>query len=204
MLFPAICLGCGTEGQGYACESCVNRLEPSFSVVGGAELLTLGEYEGLLSRCISQVKNQGRKSLAEELGRHSASFLKRRWHSRPITSVLPLASSRQGRRFRGFSLPLILAKSIGRECGWALLEQEQAALFPQQERSSQGLDLAGRLRRAEPSVASKDSVQPRGSLLLVDDVVTSGSTMLAAVETAYRLGWKPVQCFALAAVSGDW
>ncbi len=164
--------------------------------------MTLGGYEGLLARAIGEVKNHGRRSLAQELGRHSAQFLKARWGDRSIKGVMPLASSLQGKRYRGFSLPQILARTVSKECGWPLIGPEQSRHFPQQAQSSQGLDLAGRLRRAVPSEPAPEV--PRnagGSILLIDDVVTSGSTMMAAVETAFRLGWSPVQCFALAAVN---
>lgn len=198
-LFPALCVGCKTEGSLYLCQACREELEPTRSLLAGAELCTLGRYDATMTSCLSAVKQQGRKALGGELAALAAAKVHALWGSGTPRTVYSVRPSRAGQRFRGFSLPQMMERAVLEATGWHALPPELWGRFPGQTSTSRGLGLAQRLARGGPSLRQAPSeVAHRGPLLILDDVVTTGATLAAAVETARALGFEPISCFALA------
>lgn len=202
LLFPPQCVGCHQPGQLF-CAACAASLAPQQSVVLDCELWALGAYEGVLSRALSAVKHRGQTALASHLAERLAQDCARRWESAPPQRVLGLPSSRSGRRYRGFSLPSLLQEAVVRRTGWSPLESELAACFLAAPSSSRGLGLQQRLARAASSGLGELEGSGQGRLLLLDDVVTTGTTMAQAIRTARALGFDPVCCGAVALASAQ-
>lgn len=193
-------MGCRSEGGRSICPECLEGFQSSKSVVADSVLLTLGSYEGLLQRCLSQVKNQGQRALAEELVEYSVAKIKAEWSREPVRGVLGVPSSKQGRRFRGFSFPDLLEAAIAKAMGWPALSADCKAHYPETAKSSRGLSLEERLANIwESSRSAGPQGKPLGTLLVVDDVVTSGATMTRITALAREQGWDPILCFAIAA-----
>jgi predicted amidophosphoribosyltransferase len=198
-LFPAACLGCQRRGELYLCADCRASLRPSLSLVLGAELLALGSYEGPLQACLTAVKQQGHKAVAAELALMAAQGVEQRWGRGHPAKVYSIRPSRSGQRFRGFSLPLIMERAVRERTGWVALEAALAGRFPDSKVSSQGLNLEQRLERQQRPAATPEPLSiGQGPLLILDDVVTSGATLGAAVAVARALGFEPITCCALA------
>ncbi len=198
-LFPAACLGCGVSSGEYLCSACRSSFHPSHGLLLQAELRTLGSYEGVLAEAIGAVKHKGHKALGRELARLAALAVGRRWGSNERHSVYPLRASRSGQRYRGFSLPGMMEEAVLETTGWSALDGETARRFPDSAVSSHGLNLEQRLERQFPNRPFQTQEnREAGPILLLDDVVTSGATMGAAVSRARELGFGPVRCFALA------
>ena len=166
----------------------------------GSELLTLGSYEGVLQACLTAVKQQGHKALGIELAQLAALRVEERWGKGPANRVYSIRPSRSGQRYRGFSLPLMIEQAVLARTGWPALEESLIGHFPDSKTSSQGLNLEQRLERQHRPLAppSAQLGQGKGPLLILDDVVTTGATLGAAVITARELGFEPVNCCALA------
>ena len=168
-------------------------------MVGGTELFSLGCYEGLLRDAVTTTKFRGHRAVGLELARFAAESiepLRLRFEDPPCVFAVP--GSKVGQKKRGFSLPAMVADEICRKTGWHHLDKNIVKVFPLAEKSSQGLDIHHRWSRHQSILESLSVPLTRRGLLIVDDVVTTGATISANVETARNLGFETVVCFALA------
>lgn len=145
------------------------------------------------------MKNRGHKALAQDLSDAAARLLcPVLAESHTIEAVFAVPPSVQGRRFRGFSLPQMMESAILRETGWSVLDPKLRRAYRGAVKSSKNLSRSQRLSRRDSVVDSSGESENRGTLLLVDDVVTTGATLARCVERARLQGFSKVICFALA------
>jgi ComF family protein len=153
-----------------------------------------GAYEGVLRDLIHIYKYAGVKTLARPLGAFLSLALPRDERFDMVAPV-PLHWMRHLRR--GFNQSHLLAREIGRRCG---IPVRQALRRVRSTRSQAGLS---NTRRRE-NVTS--AFQPRGlrlsglRVLLVDDVMTTGSTAAACATALKRAGAAKVSLLTVARV----
>ena len=142
-------------------------------VGGGLELpglVALGYYRGTLARAVRAYKYDGVRRLAPLLAAALACLVRRRgWRPRLVAHA-PLHRSR--RRSRGFDQAALLARevAVALDLPWRpLLERSRAT--PQQAR------LGASARRRNVQAAFRATAPVGGSVLLVDDVFTTGATL---------------------------
>lgn len=168
--------------------------------MGECTLWTLGEYQGLLKKCITSVKDRGQQAVAEELALLAAETLAEKCPQiTRLQSSMAVPSSRQGQRFRGFSLAQKVEEEIRKRFELNELPHSLRLQYRSSQKTSRGLGREGRLSKALEKPEQGDGKE-RGSLLLVDDVVTTGGTMIRAIEQAKAQGFSEICCFALAGV----
>jgi ComF family protein len=182
------------------CGSC--RLdEPEFDVAR-----SYGLYTGNLRKAILQLKFHGREFLANRLGEFLAQAFKAL--SEPdsaIVAPVPLHASR--RRQRGFNQAELLARGLvrwlrrkerfeGLQFVADLLRRTRATL-PQV-----GLSVSARRQNVSGvfSVARPERVRNR-TIVLVDDVMTTGATLSACAAALKRAGASRVLALSLARAS---
>jgi ComF family protein len=164
----------GTVGPYVEIEpGCVNCRDASFAFDG---VVRLGPYEGLLRETILRLKNLHGEGLAERLGQlsgeHSADEL-RALKADVIVSV-PLHWRR--RLARGYNQSEALARGLGRVLGipvrssWLRRARATPAQAAQTGRLARQENLRGAFRAGRGLSAAGKTV------LLVDDVMTTGST----------------------------
>jgi len=162
-------------------------------------LWSLGPYEGLLKQCITTVKARGHKALAVELAEFAAERAYAELKDQgPINAIFAVPASQQGQRFRGFSLPQIMETKLAEKSGWPSLEQKLRRVYRSSTKNSQGLTKGDRLQRNQAMLTDVDKRANLGTLLLLDDVVTTGATLGRCVAQATMQGFENVVCFALA------
>ncbi len=199
-LLPRRCPGCQGQLGGSAglCPECLGELRPQlqrFSVLrAGSEpgLLVLGPYQGVLGRSVRALKYGGSRELAGVLGMRLAEGVPARWQVRAVCAV-PLHAARLQQR--GFNQAELLGRAVAARLGVPYLELlsreratgRQATRRAEERRTS----LAGAFRgRPLPMLG--------GAVLLLDDVTTSGATLLACAQALDEAGVGPVYFAAVA------
>ncbi|MGO2658755.1 ComF family protein [Mycetocola reblochoni] len=170
-----------------ACVATTARL-PAARVVAGRELRAAAVYEGAVRRVVLEAKTRGVTAPLAPAGRLWAPVLAATVRRVAASGTVPLVVAipeRRGLGSRGFSVPELLLRGAG--CAvtpvlrWSRSTADQIGLGRAQR--ARNLDGAfGVRRRGVPS--------PEGrSVILVDDVVTTGATLRAGVAALERHGW---------------
>lgn len=200
-LLPRRCPGCQSQLGGSAglCPACLGALRPQlqrFSVLrAGSEpgLLVLGPYQGVLGRSVRALKYGGSRELAGVLGARLAEGVPAGWQVGAICAV-PLHAARL--RERGFNQAELLGRAVAARLGVPYLE------LLSRERAT-GRQATRRAGERRTSLAGAFRARPlpmtvTGSVLLLDDVTTSGATLLACSQALDEAGVGPVYFAAVA------
>lgn len=94
-----------------------------------------------------------------------------------LEALVPVPLHRARLRERGFNQSALLAHSLSDRLGIPVVD---ALVRPRPTRSQVGLGRAARQRNVEAAFAAAGGFRPRGAVGLVDDVATSGATLVAA------------------------
>ena len=192
VLVPPRCAGCGGSGSWY-CVACRDGSDPLTRKVGALALTATGAHEGPLREAIHRLKYGNERGLASELGAllaaHIAADLARGVRIDAIVPV-PLHPSRE--RERGYDQARALAAVAASATGLPLraplhrLRSGPAqATLGQRERQTN-------VRGAFAGVAGA----LRGlHVALIDDVVTTGATLLDAAAAARACGARAVRAY---------
>lgn len=159
-----------------------------------------GEYSGKLKAAIAAMKYENRPQLAKPLGQ----WLGRAWQNsfpgkRDRPTVVPIPMHLQKRRERGFDQAELLARSFCQMTGFPL---EKRGL--QRMRQTQALfNLSPEERQQEVADAFEVGAgfrrrQPSGTVLLLDDIYTTGATAKAAATALKRRGIRVLGVAAIA------
>jgi len=183
------CPRCGTPLQdpADACLSCIRSSPPQRATV------IWGEHDGVLRTAILALKHHRRDDLAEPLGfRLAAAVASTSWA--PSIDVVCSVPSHPLRRFRRpWAAAELLARAVGRRLDKPVVTLlHRHGLYRQAGNS--------RARRLElPRRSFSASRRACGlTILLVDDVTTTGSTIIRATEALVRAGAEAVYCAVLA------
>jgi ComF family protein len=190
LLFPKRCLGCGVEGT-YCCARCANVIEPRYEprlTLPGCELdclLAACVYKerSLVARLIHQYKYRFSEELAEFFVTYLAPLLQKYFEPHHIILVpVPLHPKRQ--RFRGFNQAELLCTTLSEQYDYqwvsALKRVRHTRPQAQLTRSERLANLNGAFRVIE-------NVEHL-SIVLVDDVATTGATLHACARALREAG----------------
>lgn len=210
-LLPPVCCLCGAAGQQPSldlCEVCATLLPVTG---GGAEsmpalagdtpvrTLFLFKYAYPVDHFIRAVKFRGERVFARVLGELLAREHRARGWELPDRIVpMPLHAARL--RERGFNQALEIARFAAASLGARVDAQSLVRTSPTREQS--GLSLAAR-RKNVRGAFQVTAPLPRGRIALLDDVVTSGSTALAAIEALKAGGAAAIELWAIAKVERE-
>jgi ComF family protein len=157
----------------------------------------VGLFDDPLRLAIHALKYERRERVAEPL----SELLVHAWRSERdlhgTVAVLPLPIHRKREGERGFNQSALLARGFARRSGLPLLEG--VLTRPHYRRPQVGLGAAQRRANVEGvfGVESPEEVRDK-TLLLIDDVVTTGATCDAAARTLLDSGAAEVLVLALA------
>ena len=214
LLFPSQCLGCGTFGS-YLCSSCEKaspRLSPPYCLICAKPIPSgtqCGEcsstsppidgirapylMEGAIREAIHALKYRNHRAAAPTLGGLLANWIETTHVSGDILVPVPLHKRRI--RERGYNQSALLAKEVGNRTGLAI--SEDVVIRTRNAPPQISLSYVERIRNVEGSFECMGSVREQ-KIILVDDVVTTGSTMSACASALKAGGAKTVWSVALA------
>ena len=189
LLFPAQCAGCRSIGRAL-CDRCAPRSEPTERITQLLRVRALAEYDGAFRRAIRGLKD-GRRDVAEELGSRLARFVP---HD---ATFVPVPTTAARRRVRGLDgVELIAQVAAERTNGTVLSALRCIGRDPQRGRTR-----AERLVARDRFVTASAIVDGM-TLVLVDDVCTTGTTLDDCARVLRAAGAHVTQAFVVAVANG--
>ncbi len=186
-LVPPFCERCGLPAPAIEGE-CGRCLSGHTSFDFGRSALTLTED---LRRTIHEFKYNDRVSLARPLGRALAACREREPFTAGLVIPVPLFARRE--RERGYNQTVLLASRLS-------LPTAAGIVGRRRDTSSQtGLTRAERLRNVKGAFESRSPL--RGTVLIVDDVMTTGATVNQLAQVLKRAGASRVEVLTLTRVA---
>ncbi len=174
-LLPHSCTGCGRPGE-VLCAACLRaiRSAPAVPAVSPSPVV-LGAFAGPLRRAVHALKYRGAVAVARVL---VAELVARRGPLLQADAVTWVPAAAGRRRRRGYDQSHLLAGALAARLHVPTVSC--LARAPDRGRGPQAGRAAGaRCLPAHTFLLSRSP--PRGRLLLVDDVVTTGATLRAAL-----------------------
>lgn len=194
-LFPIRCVGCQVPGQGRLCERCCPRsiasVKGNFSPI--RRIFTASAYAGTLSQILVRGKGRPDRALMILLGQALARAAQPSLGTNNYTAVVPAPSPWTRRLKRGFSPASVLGIAVAARLGLPLVHGLSIAPGPRQAT----LEASVRIRNLRTRIRARQSCV--GRVLLVDDVLTTGSTSRVCAVELLGAGAAQVDCLTLCA-----
>lgn len=212
ILLPRFCVGCGREGL-YICKDCEVFLSevdpilgsPTSQISGNQEvglpnIISVWEYEGVIEKAILKIKYEGQYHIIDELVEKALERIDLKLPDDAVITFVPMYKKRQ--RERGFNQAELIAQKLGSVHSrrvHRLLEKirdnkSQVGLGPREREEN----VKGVFGLAVPGTAKLGSTRYRQTVLLVDDVYTTGATINECIKVLRKNGVKNVWTFTLA------
>lgn len=187
LVLPRGCVGC----DGPAGPICARCLPSPPALPAGGAVWAAAAYDGALRTALLAYKERGRRDLAAPLGallgRAARAALAERGPPAAGGVVLvPVPSARAAAAARGGDHVLRLARYAAADCGVRLVRG--ALTLTRAVRDSAGLNPAERGSNMAGAIAARPA--PAGlAAIIVDDIVTTGSTLREARRALLSAGW---------------
>lgn len=215
LLFPPSCAGCGKPGARW-CEDCQKALipipYPICDICGNPQkndgicltclisrprfysLRSWAVFEGPLRGALHRLKYRKDIGLGDALSTHLVHFMKSlNW---AVDLVIPVPLSNKRFKERGYNQIAIVAHPLSPQMG---LMYSSKVLFRKKHTHSQvGLSAIERKKNVEGAFWADSKLITGKSILLMDDVATTGSTIAAAASALVDSGASRVYALTLA------
>lgn len=219
-LFPKACLGCKTNGP-YLCPTCLGRVRqlPSHCFVCGRTIdgfrlhqkcrfglplqgIVVGwKYSGVIRAAISAIKFKFVADACCELSYAFTLYLDSCPISFPSDSVLvPIPLNVRRMNVRGFNQTEIIGSYVARHMRW----QYNDSLLVRRRNTPHQVGLGRQERSAnvrgcfDVDFKAASSIAKSRTVIIFDDVVTTGATIGEAAEVLKRCGFKTIWGLAMA------
>lgn len=227
LLFPKKCVGCGKNGS-YWCERCVFIAKLHFpqvcpvcerNAIDGRKhkycqkpftpdgLTSLWVYEGAPRKLVQKIKYKFVYDAAKDLILPALKILKENHIFKEKDFILvPIPLFWTRKNWRGFNQAEELGKMIALGMGWRIEKllqrrekgQSQVGLSEKDRRKNVENIFAINNNNNNNALDTPGTLNSLKTLVLFDDVWTTGSTMLEATRVLKKAGFKKVWCLTLA------
>ena len=217
LLAPKQCLNCQEAAEASLCEHCLGALEPiagrGCRICGNPKVhrqasecdwcnrlghlpqhcCTLYAYRKVGRELYQRLKFQGYWRLAQPLFDERPAEFFRAVPFLDYDCLVPIPESLSRKWTRHFNPAAMIAEHISRRCGLPVSTRLRLRAF---SRHQVGLDYQQRRKNARGRFKVIGR-RPLGSVILVDDVMTTGATLEAATQSLRRAGASRVAWFTL-------
>lgn len=195
IFFPVMCLECRRKGE-YICKSCLDKVPIGGWYNGNYSIF---RYKGVIRKAIISLKYKFAYDLSDELSLVIINKLKD--INLPLKNIVlvPIPLHVQREKWRGFNQSEILGEKIAKKMEWKYFPY----LLIKNKKTNPQINLKGLDRRKNLSGVFEVNpiykpLPPTYSLILFDDVNTTGSTILEAKKTLKEAGFKKVYSLSIA------
>ncbi len=207
LLFPSKCILCGRlllPDESHACESCLSGTPPYPEtkrwIPGITRWTVLWTYEGAARQALLRYKFRGARHYGEHFGKLLARKVEEDFRGQfDVIVYVPVSPRRKWKR--GYDQVYLMGKSMGKALGQAPVKAlKKIRHNPAQSSLTEGLQRENNVRGAYKITDRKLVCGKR--VLLIDDIITTGSTVTECAGVLRAAGAKEVLCAAVAATQG--
>jgi ComF family protein len=157
------------------------------------QVRSVGPFDGWLRGAVVQFKYHGEWARAAHLGESLATTIA---HLQNVDVLIPVPLHSTRLRQRGFNQSLLLARHAADQLG---VELKEALIRTRRTDAQVSLGAEQRLTNVAGAFAAKSHIPVAGlSVVLIDDVVTTGSTLASCAEALKNAGASSVTAASLA------
>ncbi|MCL1797446.1 MAG: ComF family protein [Eggerthellaceae bacterium] len=194
------CVRCGAPLGKIQCSECnpvtlqqLGEKAPPF-----ARCVCVSEFNGASSAIVTTYKDRGERRLADEIACMLAEVIPPEWFHGCSISFIP--ATRRALRRRGFDHAELLAEKLAQR-----MDSSSVALFdPPDNKDQRTLSRSLRFANMDESIRLKEGLLLGKALpqevLLVDDVYTTGVSLITACKALQNAGVENVYCATFARV----
>lgn len=201
VLFPHRCLFCDevVEYGDFWCGKCGEGGEPPYKKLGGVERDVSHSFAGALAaveyggvrKSVWRLKDKGDRRIMQFFAGEMYAMILEHWREIRFDFIVPVPSTASKRRERGFNQAELLARYVSGHTGVPM--RRDMLIRREATQVQHGLTAAERRINAAKSY---DIGNPEGAagktILLVDDVFTTGSTVAACSDKLLAAGARSV------------
>lgn len=218
-IYPPACAACGDPGYRVcsSCEAQIHLLEGDQCLVCGKllninleccedcqknsppfeALRNLASYDGVIRECMHALKYQNNRSLGEWFAVKLTSIvLKNEWQP---DLVIPVPLSKLRMDERGYNQAALIAHPLAARLG--LPYHPFALTRIRNTRSQVGLSANQRQVNVAGAFKAEPAIVKDLKVLLIDDVMTTGATLIACAQALKKAGAHVVYCLTIARFS---
>jgi ComF family protein len=156
-----------------------------------------GSYEGALKQSLAKLKYDHQRRIAQPLGHWLAEL----WQPPIMRSrvVIPIPLHRDREQQRGYNQADLIAQSFCQSTGLSL--RSQGLIRPHATTAQYGLSRLDRYQNLQSAFSigpDLHNFSSKLSVILIDDIFTTGATLKAAVNTLQNSGIQVAALFAIA------
>lgn len=184
VVWPVQCAGCAGPDRAVcsACRIELRAVPTTMTLADGTPVHAALRYEGVVRRALIAVKDQGRTDAGRPLAHALRIACEVSIAGRQLpTMLLLMPASRPSTRARGYDPLRLLARAAGLRPTRGVLVAVRTTV------GQKTLDVAARHRNRAGSMRARHPLVGH-RVLLVDDVVTTGSTLLEAARAVREAG----------------
>ena len=151
-------------------------------------------FDSPIQNALHTLKYRGNVAVGESIAQQMAEFVRTlHW---PIDVMIPVPLGKKRLKERGYNQVGLVARPLAYQLG---LRYEPDALWKARETRSQvGLSLTERRNNVQNAYQAEAKAVGRNSILIMDDVATTGSTIVACTEALLTAGAEEVYVLTIA------
>lgn len=192
------CMGCGRPILSEQAEFCSSCERKKFSYSRGFAVFA---YDDVMQQAVADFKYRNRKELADFFAAEMARGFQKKLSSLCAEALVPVPVHRVRKRYRGYNQAEVLCKLLSLK---AKVPVRELLLRDRKTTPQKELDAADRLRNLEQAISLNPAEREAGipkTVILVDDIYTTGSTAEACTRVLLRAGVSKVYLFNLCIVT---
>jgi len=206
IIFPKYCIGCKKANENL-CENCLSKIPPSRESEHEF-IISIFDYKNpIIKKAIWLLKYKNKTDIAKILSKLASEILIEELSEiktlknfqNPL--IIPIPLSRKRQRERKYNQAEIIAKEIIKNINDKTLELSLNTLYKNKETGQQAriLNRRDRLKNLSDCFVIKNIEKIKGrNIILVDDVTTTGATLVEARKTLKKAGARQIIAITLA------